>query len=70
MARDRDRARGGGRVKKIETPQTVLIACTDRLVDAIHQLTEELHELRKTHDLLPDRIEYLQGAIERLHLGR
>ena len=29
------------------TQQTVLVACTDRLVDAIQQLTEEIVELRK-----------------------
>ena len=53
-----------------DTRQTVLIACTDRLVDALHQLTEELHELRKIHDMLPDRIEYLQESIGRLRLER
>ena len=66
---DEYQARERGRRNTVETKtqqQTILIACTDRIVDAIHQLTEELHELRKTHDLLPDRIEYLQGAIERL----
>ena len=44
--------------------ETVLITCTDRLVDAMYQLREELHDLTILHDVMQKQLVHLTAVME------